>query len=111
MSSTSVSVFHPYDDRRPLCSMPYHKAKELVLQGLAGWINRCKGIRLTSFLTNALRGRSCNISAKTIQKYVELLGTKRCAGLAAAINSWQFRAPITKMNAQRLEALSHQLSL
>jgi len=76
--------------------MPYHKAKELVLQGLASWVNRCKGIRLTSFLTNALRGRSCNISEQTILKYLELLGTKRARGITAAIESWKFHEPIVK---------------
>ena len=76
--------------------MPYHEGKELVLAGLASWINRCKGIRLNFTPVTVLRGRSCNISEQTILKYLELLGTKRARGITAAIESWKFHEPIVK---------------
>jgi len=85
MNGKRVSIYGPNERRKLSGTLEYGKAKELVLQGLARWVDRCRSIRLTR-LDTKLRGASCNIRPYLMNKYID--GDKRAI---EAVEAWNHR--------------------
>lgn len=85
MNDKRVSIYGPNDRRKLSGTLEYGKTKELVLQGLARWVDRCRSIRLTR-LDTKLRGASCNIRPHLMNGYVD--GEKRAIEV---VESWKHR--------------------